>query len=73
MRNTHSVNKRREVNTMATCQTCHTQGSNMVTCTKCGNVWCKNCAQRGKGPYPFQRASNVCPYCGTTGTVTLLR
>lgn len=57
---------------MATCQTCHTQGSNMVTCTKCGNVWCKLCAQRGKPPYPYQRAANVCPYCGTTGTVKIL-
>ena len=57
---------------MATCQTCHAQGPNMVICTKCRNVWCKLCSQRGKGQYPYQRASNVCPYCGTNGSVKQL-
>ncbi len=46
------------------CQVCNTIGGNMKKCEGCNNVWCSNCATRGKGHYPKQRASNVCPYCG---------
>ena len=50
---------------MIRCSVCNTSGSNMSKCTKCNNIWCKNCATRGKGHYPKQRAVNVCPYCSS--------
>lgn len=56
---------------MSSCQNCHQGGSNMVKCESCGMVWCKLCAIRGIGPYPKQRAENVCPYCNTTGKVKI--
>ena len=46
------------------CQVCRTSGANMKMCEACNNVWCKNCATRGKGHYPKQTAGNKCPYCG---------
>ncbi len=49
---------------MQPCKFCNTTGSNMKRCKKCGNVWCMNCATRGKGDYPKQKFANVCPYCG---------
>jgi hypothetical protein len=58
---------------MAQCQVCRTSGGNMQTCEKCNQVWCHNCAIKGQGPYPKQRASNVCPYCGTVGKVKLFK
>jgi|LWDU01.1.fsa_nt_gi hypothetical protein len=48
---------------MAKCQDCNTSGSNMKRCKKCNQIWCKNCATRGKGRYPKQTAGNKCPYC----------
>ena len=48
---------------MAKCSVCRTSGANMRTCTSCNNIWCKNCAIRGKGHYPKVSASNKCPYC----------
>jgi len=53
----------------AKCSVCNTTGSNMQTCTKCNQLWCKTCAMKGKGHYPKQTASNRCPYCGQTGGV----
>jgi len=55
------------------CSVCNTSGANMVSCTKCNNVWCKRCATAGKGHYPKQKASNVCPYCGSSNTVKSAR
>ena len=49
---------------MTKCVVCNHMGANMKQCTKCGKIWCLNCAMSGKAPYPKQRAYNVCPYCG---------
>ena len=46
------------------CQVCRSSGANMKKCEKCNNVWCESCATRGKGHYPKQQSTNVCPYCG---------
>jgi len=45
------------------CTVCNTTGANMKKCGGCNMTWCTNCATRGKGHYPKQRAGNVCPYC----------
>lgn len=45
------------------CDVCKTIGVNMKRCKKCGQIWCQKCATQGKGPYPKQKAANVCPYC----------
>jgi len=44
-------------------QVCNQSGGNMKKCGECNNSWCTNCATRGKGHYPKQSFSNICPYC----------
>ena len=48
---------------MAVCQHCKTSGGNMRKCNACRMVYCRNCATKGRGPYP-KVASNRCPHCG---------
>lgn len=48
---------------MAECLHCKCAGGNMRKCTKCGAVYCVDCANRGRGPYPKVPA-NQCPHCG---------
>ncbi len=50
------------------CSVCNLVGR-MKQCEKCRNIWCESCATQGKGHYPKQHASNVCPYCGTVGQI----
>lgn len=49
---------------MAQCSVCKYSGANMKRCESCGNIWCSNCAMKGRGHYPKQTAGNKCPYCG---------
>lgn len=59
---------------MANCQICHTSGSNMHKCTKCGSVWCWNCVT--KGIYPGVKkthSGNVCPVCGALNSQIVFR
>lgn len=52
----------------AQCQVCKTWGG-MKQCEKCKQIWCPDCARKGKGHYPKTTASNKCPYCGACNTV----
>lgn len=55
---------------MQVCKFCKHAGTNMRMCKKCGKIWCQTCAVKGKGDYPRQKAVNICPYCGSLGSVT---
>jgi len=58
---------------MATCQQCHTSGSNMNRCKKCNQIWCRTCLVLGRGKYTRQSSTNKCPYCGTLNQVEIVK
>ena len=47
------------------CMNCKTVGT-MRRCKECGQVYCRLCAEKGKGPYPKVYAGQ-CPWCGKIG------
>ena len=45
------------------CETCNATGVTMRRCKKCGQVYCRSCATKGRitgKPVPLGK----CPYCG---------
>ena len=46
------------------CQVCKGSGSNMRRCKKCGQIYCRSCASKGKGPYPKVKDIQKCLWCG---------
>ena len=46
------------------CMVRKVSGANMRRCKKCGQVYCVECALKGRPPYPKISARNVCPMCG---------
>ena len=51
---------------MAQCSVCKHIGANMRKCESCGNIWCQNCAMKGRGHYPKQTAARACLQTNST-------
>ena len=48
---------------MLKCTICNHSGANMKRCKKCGQIYCRSCADKGK-INGKRTAQNKCPYCG---------
>ncbi len=62
----------------AKCPQCSTSGDNMKKCSACGQVFCKQCVQKGIGKYSTVKQSdrftgNKCPLCGALNKISTFK